>query len=297
MSKEFKVKHGLITPTIDSPEDVIDFVGTGSLKFPAGSSEDRPAVPVPGMFRYNTDIGAFEGYNSTGWSAPGSSVAINADPPLTPTAGDLWWDSSNGNLFIYYDDGDSQQWVSAVINTPGPKGDTGDQGPKGDTGDQGPQGEQGEAALVLTAGSTSVGALQYNGTTRAEGQLYGGNSDPVSTQRLNYDGHFYVNDLNAINVNSTSDVNKKTNITTLNGSLNNVLQMRGVRFNWKSNNVAGIGVIAQELEKIIPEVVHTANDGTKTVSYGNIIGVLIEAIKDQQEQIKNLAEELKTIKK
>jgi hypothetical protein len=49
-----------------------------------------------------------------------------------------------------------------------------------------------------------------------------------------------------------------------------------------------VGVIAQEMEKIIPEVVTTNDRGLKTVSYGNLIGVIIEAIKEQQNQIDEL---------
>jgi hypothetical protein len=48
------------------------------------------------------------------------------------------------------------------------------------------------------------------------------------------------------------------------------------------------GRIAQDVEKILPELVETSDDGTKSVSYGNIIGVLIEAIKEQQKQIDEL---------
>ena len=67
--------------------------------------------------------------------------------------------------------------------------------------------------------------------------------------------------------------------------------MRGVSFT--KQNAKGIGVIAQEIEKVIPEVVH---DGEyKSVAYGNIVGVLIEAIKEQQKQIAELTANLKEL--
>jgi len=48
------------------------------------------------------------------------------------------------------------------------------------------------------------------------------------------------------------------------------------------------GVIAQEVEKVLPEVIVENEDGIKSVAYGNMVGLLIEAIKDQQKQIDNL---------
>ena len=65
--------------------------------------------------------------------------------------------------------------------------------------------------------------------------------------------------------------------------------MNGVYYDWIDNhNKGSIGVIAQEMEKILPEVVTVDHRGLKTVSYGNIVAVLIEAIKEQQKQIDEL---------
>ena len=64
--------------------------------------------------------------------------------------------------------------------------------------------------------------------------------------------------------------------------------MRGVNYTWKENGDKGTGVIAQELEKIIPELVHEDEICKKTVAYPNIVGILIEAIKTQQKQIDDL---------
>ena len=95
-------------------------------------------------------------------------------------------------------------------------------------------------------------------------------------------------------VTAFSDERLKDNIETLDGK--KALQMRGVSFTKEGK--AGSGVIAQELEKIAPELVLTANDeqGTKSVAYGNLVGYLIEAIKDQQDQIEYMKSEIKTLK-
>jgi hypothetical protein len=67
-----------------------------------------------------------------------------------------------------------------------------------------------------------------------------------------------------------------------------------VNFEWKENNKPSAGVIAQEVEKVLPELVN--GEDTKTVNYNGLIGLLIEAIKDQQSQINSLKEEIKNLK-
>lgn len=89
---------------------------------------------------------------------------------------------------------------------------------------------------------------------------------------------------------SLSDQNKKENIRPIENAVEITKQLEGVRFNWKENGKESLGLVAQEVEKVLPELVETADDGTKSVSYGNIIGILIEAIKEQQVLIDKLME-------
>ena len=90
--------------------------------------------------------------------------------------------------------------------------------------------------------------------------------------------------LAAAEVTATSDERLKSDIQTIDNALDKVMNMRGVSFTKQAEK--GIGVIAQEVEKIIPEVV---TDGEyKSVAYGNMVGILIEAIKEQQKQIDEL---------
>jgi len=92
--------------------------------------------------------------------------------------------------------------------------------------------------------------------------------------------------ITATDFNSTSDQNLKENIITFENALDIVSQLRGVKFNWKETHTPSIGVIAQELEEILPELV--TNTHPKTVNYNGIIGVLIEAIKELQAEVKKL---------
>jgi len=98
--------------------------------------------------------------------------------------------------------------------------------------------------------------------------------------------------LNATIFNTLSDINAKENIRTLENAMYKVLQMRGVSFTWKDNGNKSIGVIAQEVEKIIPEIVNTNENNIMSVSYDSIIGLLIEAIKEQQSSIKGLEKKI-----
>lgn len=90
----------------------------------------------------------------------------------------------------------------------------------------------------------------------------------------------------ATNFNSTSDINLKDNVETISGALDMVSNLRGVNFTWKSNGAPSVGVIAQEVEKVLPQLV-TSGD-PKTVNYDGIIGVLIQAIKELKDEINNL---------
>jgi hypothetical protein len=88
-----------------------------------------------------------------------------------------------------------------------------------------------------------------------------------------------------------SDIRKKTDIVTIDKALDKVMAMRGVFYTKIDDINKGrqIGVIAQEINEVLPEVVTYAADVDEYgVKYGNIVGVLIEAIKELNEEIKIL---------
>ena len=110
-----------------------------------------------------------------------------------------------------------------------------------------------------------------------------------------YDGTTW----NAPSFNATSDLRLKENIKPLENSLEKICTLQGVEFNFKNNkNNKMIGFIAQEVEKIVPEVVNTANDEDKykSLAYGNVTALLVEAIKELREEVKELREEVKELK-
>jgi hypothetical protein len=97
-------------------------------------------------------------------------------------------------------------------------------------------------------------------------------------------------------VTANSDERIKTNIKTIENALDKVSQLRGVEYDRTDVELHQIGVIAQEVEKVIPEVVRTNEDGIKSVAYGNLVAVLIESIKDLKGEISELRAELDELK-
>jgi len=89
------------------------------------------------------------------------------------------------------------------------------------------------------------------------------------------------------NITANSDARIKTNIKTLENALDKVKSLRGVSFERKDSGIKNIGVIAQEVEAIVPELVRES-DGLKSVAYGNIVALLIEAVKEQNKKIEEL---------
>ena len=90
------------------------------------------------------------------------------------------------------------------------------------------------------------------------------------------------------NITAYSDKRLKSDIETIPGALDKVVKMRGVNFTMSDTGNRSTGVIAQELQSVIPEAVHTNDDGYLSVAYGNLVGVLIEAVKDLAEEVEHL---------
>lgn len=89
-------------------------------------------------------------------------------------------------------------------------------------------------------------------------------------------------------VTANSDERLKENVETIENALEKVKQLRGVEFDHKKTGDHCLGVIAQEVEKIVPDVVYEDVHGVKSVAYMNMVALLIEAVKDQQKQIEEL---------
>jgi hypothetical protein len=90
------------------------------------------------------------------------------------------------------------------------------------------------------------------------------------------------------NVTAFSDQRLKDDIRTIDDALSIVNQLRGVSYINKSTKEAGIGVVAQEVKDVLPAVVHSDAEGLLHVAYGNIVGLLINAIKELSARVDSL---------
>jgi hypothetical protein len=116
-----------------------------------------------------------------------------------------------------------------------------------------------------------------------------GTTNPIS--KLHVVGNVYITGVTtSTDFDSLSDLSLKTNVNTIPDPLEKVMQIRGVTFDWKETQRSSAGVIAQEIEKVLPELVH--GEETKTVNYNGLIGLLIECVKKQQEEIDELKKRL-----
>ena len=141
------------------------------------------------------------------------------------------------------------------------------------------------ANVSITAGATitndtSSSSTQYPlFTTLTTGTLSLANT---SSTKLTYVAN--TGTLSSTIVTSTSDEKLKDNIVTISNALDTVSQLRGVEYNWKDTGAKSMGVVAQEVEKILPYLVNETENG-KSVMYSNMVGLLIEAIKELKEEI------------
>jgi len=204
---------------------------------------------------YITGVTNISGNAATATSA--TQVVTIQDAPPTGAAGKLWWESDTGKLKVYY----GSAWV--------------DVSPIPDTSLF-----FSKAGGVIT-GDVSIGqTLNVVGNTLVQGTIYS------------------FGDVIAY---SSSDARLKDNITTIESPLEKLSKINGVSFNWNDKQsiyeigAKDYGVIAQEVEAVLPELVTTRNNGYKAVRYEKIVSLLIEAIKEQQTQINNLTYKLNNL--
>ena len=137
-------------------------------------------------------------------------------------------------------------------------------------------------------GRDSTDHLVFTDNNRMDVVLNGSNEF-----RFEMDGDFHADgDVYAFSTTTASDENLKENIVTVTDAVAKVEGLKGVTFKWKENDAVSAGVIAQDVEKVLPEVVKTVanNDGNeyKAVNYGGLTSILIEAIKDLSARVKVL---------
>ena len=181
--------------------------------------------------------------------------------PTNPTAGATYYNTTDKTLYVY----DGTGWVPAVL------------------GDNLGNHTATQNIKTVTYAISSDGA---NG----KGLSFETAGNAVFAQDVTVQGNFYT----------PSDNRLKTNIETLGNALQAIDSMRGVRFEYKDQKKyakgSKVGVIAQELMKVYPEMVTKGADGFFKVDYTQLTGVLIQAVKEQQQQMKQQQLEINELK-
>ncbi|WP_340222101.1 tail fiber domain-containing protein [Fusobacterium nucleatum] len=192
--------------------------------------------------------------------------------------------------------GDNKKEILSIPTVQGPVGPKGEKGERGIQGEQGPKGEQGSKGEQGIQGP--IGPVGPKGDKGDKGE--GANIDVSHFLRNDrsesINGNLTVTGtvLSNNNITAFSDIRLKTNIKKIDCALEKVCKINGYTFD--INNKKGTGVIAQELKTVLPEAVIETDTEEKylSVAYGNIVGLLIEAIKDLKSEIevlKNAAKE------
>lgn len=154
----------------------------------------------------------------------------------------------------------------------------------------------------LNLGKTGTYAFYYGSTTQGV--------SPITTLDASGDLYTAGNIIADGNISSTggtccaSDLRWKKNISPLTASLDKVAMLQGVSYNWRSDEFPEkhftmdkqIGLVAQETEKVIPEIVKTDKDGYKSISYEKLTAVLVEAVKELKADNEMLRLELERLK-
>jgi len=165
--------------------------------------------------------------------------------------------------------------------------------------------------MVTTSGNVGAGAGISGGGTAGtipkftgantlgnsmildDGTNVGVGAAPAGSYKLEVNGL-----VGSLGINETSDQRYKKNIFTIENALQKVVSLRGVNYDWRKDEfkeknfvaTSQIGLVAQEVEKIIPQVVTTDVNGYKSLEYSKLVALLIEAVKEQQEKILSLEE-------
>jgi len=138
--------------------------------------------------------------------------------------------------------------------------------------------------IASNANDTATGVITFSNTTAATSATTGA---VKISGGLGVGGAIYA----AGDVTAYSDDRLKTNIHEIENGLDKVMALRGITFERIADGSISTGVSAQDVHAVLPEAVSTDEEGLMAVKYGNLVGLLIEAIKDLKEEVNELKAE------
>ena len=291
---------GQVSSLNDLTDVTLSGISTGQLLAYNGSEfVNTSNINVTGIITATTFVGALTGnvtgnINSSGVSTVTSLIATNINASGIVTAAQFVTGASGAAIGI---NTNTISGPATITIDPAAVGDnTGLVVIKGDLQIDGTTTTVNSTAMTvddinITLASGAANAAAANGA--------GITIDGASATLLyasTGDKWVFNKDVEAGNFNSTSDINLKENIRQVESASELVSKLEGVHFSWKETGKETIGVIAQQIEEHLPQLVQTG-DTHKTVNYNGLIGVLIEAVKEQGAQISALQAEIEELKK
>ena len=148
------------------------------------------------------------------------------------------------------------------------------------------QGTATRVSSLLTTSDPYVTAFTYDGSAGASLALRASSNASAASQLVVRDASANIF---AVNMIITSDQRAKRDISNITNALDKIQRMNGVTYTFKNSGVASIGLIAQNVQQVVPEVVHANPEGFLGVSYGHLVGLLVEGIKDLSNTVQEQA--------
>lgn len=250
--------------------DTSTFTDAGKIVGATGAPGADGAQGPAGPTAVSADAGNFAVIGTDGllYVPPGSATTTSDAPPASPKAGDLWWNSNNGFLYVYYVDADTSQWVISNAS-PGPAGPVGPVGPAGPEGPAGPVGPEGPQGL------NGVGAFDQNLNTTDDVQF----NSVVTTG----------------NVTAYSDERLKKNWVNAPADLvGQLAQVKSGIYERIDTGAKQVGISAQDLAKVLPNAVAVDKHGYFHVAYAQAALVAAVAL---SKKVVDLEKQLAALKK
>jgi hypothetical protein len=207
-------------------------------------------------------------------TAPAAAGKLEVEGRTVPTYGNV---PTNGQVLKW----DGTKWEPAADST-------------GSTGGGTPAGTDNMIQFNNAGAFGADAGLEYNGT-----KVTIGANDNVMAEKLSVNGHIFAEgDVTANG--TTSDMNLKENIGRISNPLQKIKRLNGFTFDWNEGyglhehfkGKKQVGVSAQDVEEVMPELVVNRANGSKAVKYEQMIPLLIEGMKEQQKQIADLEAKL-----
>jgi hypothetical protein len=275
--------------------------GTSGSAGSTGTSGSSGTSGTDGSSGSSGSTGSSGSSGSTGTSGSSGSTGTSGSSGSSGATGSSGTSGANGSSGSSGINGSSGS--SGINGSSGSSGATGSSGSSGATGSSGSSGATGSSGTsgVGGANGTSTQVAFFTGTTTlgSDSGLYwdntnkrlsiGAGTNPAYP--LEVEGNVSNISIYAdFDIAAYSDISVKENIEEIPNAVEKIKQIRGVTFTRKDseNKSRRAGVIAQEVQKVLPEVITEKEDGTLMVSYGNLASLLIQAIKEQQAKIEEL---------